>query len=117
MTPEHRTKILLARTSNYYDIMRTTMFVFAVVAAVIHLGPGTYSSGLVMLVIANTAYGVLAGGSALDDMIALRSDMDDDMSATVYGKAIKARNLPGLKMSSSVLVGLVGVAELLEILI
>jgi hypothetical protein len=97
--------------------MRTTMFVFAAIAAVIHLGPGTYSSGLLMLVIANTAYGVLAGASALDDMIALRSDMDDDMSATAFGKATNARNLPGLKMASSVLVGLVGVAELLEILI
>jgi hypothetical protein len=116
MTPEHRTTLSLARTSHYYDIMRTTMFVFAAIAAVHHLGAGGYSSGLTMLIIAVTAYGILAGGAALEDMINLRDDMDDATAATTYGRAAKARNLPKLQMASNVLIGLVGFAELMDVL-
>lgn len=117
MTPELRTQILLGRVDNYMNVMRTTMFVLLGVGAAIHFGPEGYSSPLLMLAIAATAYGVLAGGAALDDMIALRDDIDEDMAATNYGRTIKGRNLPALKMVSAVLIGLIGLAEVLAILL
>ena len=70
-----------------------------------------------MLAIALTAYGTLAGGAALDDMIALRDDMDDEMAATNYGRAVKERNIPMLKNISTALIGLIGLAEVLAILL
>lgn len=116
MTPEIRARILTSRSRDYFDILRTTLFVLAAVAAVIQLGPDRFSLALAMLVIATTAYGILAGNVALDDIIALRDDMDDDTAATAYGRGIRDRNIPGLKMVSTVLIGLVGLAELLAIL-
>ncbi|QMU57919.1 MAG: hypothetical protein GKR98_06735 [Boseongicola sp.] len=86
------------------------------IAAVLELGGGGYSSDLIMLTIAITAYGVLAGGAALDDITALRVDMDDATAARNYGKLIQARNIPALKMTSSVLLGLVGLALLISAL-
>ena len=65
-----------------------------------------------MLVIAATAYGILAGGTSLDDINALRDDMDEDIENSAYGKGVKARNIPLLKMISTVLLTLIGVAEL-----
>ena len=112
MTPETRVQILISRSEQYYAIMRTTMFVFVAIAAIIEFGPGGYSAPLTCLVIAISAYGILAGGTALDDIINLRDDMDEAMAGSAYGAAVKARNIPMLKTVSSVLIGLVGVAEL-----
>ena len=117
MTPEHRTQILIARTADYYGIMRTTIFTFLGLAALLHLGPDTWSLPIAALVIATTAYGILAGGTALDDIINLRADMDDTMSETSYGVGVKARDLPTLKLISSALLGLIGVAELLAVIL
>lgn len=117
MTPDQRNYLSMERTTHYFGIMRTTIFTFAGIAALIHLGPDGYSAPLLMLVIATTAYGVLAGGTALDDLIALRDDMDEEMRASHYGKALAARNIPMLKNISAGLVGLIGLAELLAILI
>jgi hypothetical protein len=115
MTPENRTALVTARTGNYLHIMRTTIFTLVAIAAVIELGPDGYSAPLTMLVIATAAYGILAGGSALDDMINLRGDMDEATAQSSYGKGINARNLPALKTISSVLLGLIAIAELYAI--
>ena len=69
------------------------------------------------VVVMMTAYGVLAGGVALDDIIALRDDMDEGVAGTAYGAGVKARDLPMLKMISAGLLGLIGLAEVLAILI
>lgn len=116
MTPEMRTQIAMARAGDYVNIMRTTFFTFVAVAAVNELAGG-YSTPLLMIAIAVTAYGVLAGSAALDDLIALRDDMDEGMAATNYGGVLKARNLPTLKMVSAALIGLIGLAQVLAILI
>lgn len=116
MTPEIRNAIVLARSENYFGIMRTTLFTQFGIAAVIELGPDGFSLPLAALIIAITAFGILAGGTALDDLIALRGDMDDKMAKTAYGKGVNARNIPALKMISAGLVGLVGLAELVAIL-
>ena len=115
MTPELRNNIAMSRIDNYSTIMRTSIFTLAGIAAIIELGPNGYSAPLTMLVITTTAYGILAGGTALDDVNALRSDMDDDMANSTYGKGVNARNIPALKMISTVLLSLVGVAELYAI--
>jgi hypothetical protein len=112
MTPEIRMQIQVARTSAYNDIMRTTMFTFAVIAAAIHFGDGSYSVPLMALTIAVTLFGILAGGTALDDIDNLRADMDEATANSAYGKNAKARNLGALKMTSSILLGLVGLAEI-----
>lgn len=116
MTPDNRTSMIAARSADYYSIMRTTLFTFAAIAVVIELGPGGYSAPLTMLVVATAAYGILAGGTALDDITHLRDDMDEATAKTSYGQSAKARNIPALKMTSSILLGLVGLAELYAIL-
>ena len=47
--------------------------------------------------------------------MALRDDMDEAMAETNYGKLVKARNIGALKMTSTVLLGLVGLAALYAI--
>ncbi len=115
MTPELRNAITQGRLDNYTAIMRTTIFTLTGVAAVIELGPGGYSAPLTMLVVTTCAYGILAGGVALDDVTNLRESMDDDTANSAYGRAALSRNLPMLKMTSAVLLGLVGLAELFAI--
>lgn len=115
MAPELRSSILIARTGDYFGVMRTTFFTFVALAAIIELGPDGYSAPLTMLVVAAAAYGILAGGTALDDIINLRGDMDEDMAKTTYGKGVSARNIPALKTISAVLLGLIAVAELYAI--
>ena len=117
MTPEMRTKVLISRSGDYFGIMRTTMYVFLGIGAAVHFGPDVYSAPLFVLTVAVTVYGILAGGVALDDIIALRDDMDDETAATTYGATVRARNIPMLKMISATLLGLVGLAEVLVILI
>jgi hypothetical protein len=117
MNTELRTKILLSRTSDYLGIMRTTIFTMLGIAVAVHFGADAYSAPLLTLTVAVTAFGILAGSVALDDIIALRDDMDDKMAATSYGGAVRARNLPTLRIVSAALLGLVGLAEVLAILI
>ena len=96
--------------------MRTTMFGFIGVAAVIELSGGGFSLPLLAIAIALTAYGILAGGTALDDIIAIRDDMDDEMAETAYGSGVKARDIPMLKNISAGLMGLIGLATIAAIL-
>lgn len=116
MTEDQRLKILTSRSGDYFGIMRTTLFVLLGIGAALHFGEG-YSPTLLVLAIAVTAYGVLAGGTALDDIIALREDMPEDVAASTYGKGVKARNIPALKAISAALIGLTGLAAVLGILI
>lgn len=117
MTPDNRTATLAARSADYHGIMRTTIFTFLGIAAVIEFAGGGYSAPLATLVVANAAYGILAGGAALDDLHGLRQSMDDATAQTAYGKVVASRNIPTLKMVSSVLLGLIGLAELYAILL
>jgi 4-hydroxybenzoate polyprenyltransferase len=115
MTQDQRNYVSMTRLTHYFDIMRTTIFAFVGLGAIIELGPDGYSAPLTVMVIATAAYGILAGGTTLDDIINLRADMDEETANTSYGKALKARNIPALKMTSSVLLGLIAVAELYAI--
>lgn len=112
MTPENRTHTATSRVSDYHSVMRTTFFTLLGIAAVIELGPGGYSAPLTAMVIAVCAYGILAGNTALDDIAALRDDLDEATAATAYGKGVKGRNIAALKMISTVLILLIGIGEL-----
>ena len=116
MDRDQRIKLVTARSADYFGIMRTTIFGFIAVAAVIEFGGDGFSLPLAVIVIALTAYGVLAGGAALVDIIAIRDDMDEEMTGTAYGSGVKARNIPMLKNISAGLMGLIGVSEFLAIL-
>ena len=94
MTPETRQSAALARSTHYYNIMRRNLFASAAVIAIIQPGPDGYSAPLTMMVIAVAAYGITAGSVALDDLLSLRDDMDDDLAATNYGRRLKTHNLP-----------------------
>lgn len=115
MTPDQRNHLSMNRAQHYYDVMRTTIFSYVGLAAIIEFGPDGYSAPLTMLVVVIAAYGILAGGSSLDDISNLRDDMDQDMAETNFGKALKTRNFSALKMTSAVLLGLAAVAELYAI--
>ncbi len=116
MTPELRQTIVHARTTEYSNIMRTTLFTFLGIAAVLHLGPDTLSLPLLLLTITITAFGALAGGTALDDINNLKEDMTPEFGETVYGRGVAARDIPKLKLMSAVLIALTGLALILAIL-
>lgn len=117
MTPEQRQAIVHARTADYNNIMRTTLFTFLGIGAVLHLGADIYSAPLLVLSIVTTAYGVLAGGTALDDINNLKADMSDETAATGYGTGVMARDILMLKNISAGCVGLIGLACVLAVLI
>ncbi len=117
MTPEIRQSIVHARSSDYLATMRTVLFAFAVIGGVLHLGSGEYSAPLMVLTLTVTAYGILGGGTALDDLHNLKSDMTDETKATAYGTGVMARDILRLKLISSVLLGLTGLATVMAILI
>lgn len=116
MTPELRQTIVHARTAEYSGIMRTTLFTFLGISAILHFGPNVWSLPLLLLTVTVTAFGILAGGTALDDINNLRADMDPELADTSYGMGVASRDVPKLKLISSILIGLTGLALLLVIL-
>ena len=116
MTPDQRNYLSMHRTQGFYTIMQTAVLSLTAIAGFIHFGPAGYSAPLITLVVAACAYGILAGGSALSDMMNLIDDMDDATAQSAYGQGMRARNLGALKIASSVLLGLVGLAEIYALL-
>ncbi|TMV06422.1 hypothetical protein FGK63_14845 [Ruegeria sediminis] len=116
MTPEMRSTLSIARLTHYFSIVRTTFFLFVAIAAILILGPQEFSLALAMLVVATTAFGILAGNTALEDIENLRADLSPEVADTNYGKGIKSRNMPMFKALSAGLIGLTGLAQLLAIL-
>ncbi|WP_209547002.1 hypothetical protein [Ruegeria sp. HKCCSP346] len=110
-----RSRTSMGRLDHYYYIMRTTIFAYVALAAIIGFGAQGVSLVLIVLVIATAAYGILAGSTALADVANLRDDMDEDMSASNFGKGVKSHNMKGLILTSNVLLGLIGLAELIAI--
>lgn len=115
MDPQLRSQISMNRLDHYYDIMRTSIFAYVAIAAIIGFGPEGLALPLIMLVIAVTAYGVLAGKTALEDVENLRDDMTEEFAQTSFARGLKARNLKGLVLTSNALLCLIGLAELIAI--
>ncbi|WP_425043486.1 hypothetical protein [Primorskyibacter sp. S87] len=115
MDPQLRVQYLTGRLDNYYSIMRTTVFALAGLAAIISFAPGKAGMMLAALVVATTAFGILAGSASLNDIDCLRQDIDETTAQTNYGRSAMSRNVGALKLASNLLIGLAGLAEVMTI--
>ncbi|MEL7026457.1 MAG: hypothetical protein AAGO57_04390 [Pseudomonadota bacterium] len=115
MLPDLRMQLQIARTAQFGDIIRTTFFGLIAIAAVTAFGGDGADIPLAVLTVALSVFGIIGGGVALDDVSALRDDMDDATGLSTYGQAAKSRNLGALKLLSAVLIGAAGLAELAAI--
>jgi len=115
MTPENRMTLQIARTSQFGDYMRTALIGQIAIAGLIGFGVEGIEFALGAAVLSVTLFGILAGGTALDDISALRSDMDEPTAGSHYGKVAHGRNLNALKIFSAVLLALVALGELYAI--
>jgi hypothetical protein len=87
MDNETRTKTALGRGNHYFYTMRTVMFIYLGLAAILTLSNAAQFSLVIQVIaIAAAIYAVLAGDSALKDIANLRDDMDDVTKASNYGK-------------------------------
>ena len=116
MIPELRMQLQIARTTHYGEVLRTTLFGQLGISAMIGFGAEGIILPLFVMTIAITVFGVAAGNAALDDIGALRNDMDEEMAGSNYAKFARGRNLEGLKMLSTGLLVLIGITELLALL-
>ena len=115
MNSDLRMQLQIARTHHYGDIIRTTLFSLLGLGALIGFGAESIDIPLAVLTVAVTLFGILAGGTALDDIATLRDDMDEATGTSNYGQLVKGRNLGLLKMISGTLIGLTGLGLLLSI--
>ncbi|WP_170761875.1 hypothetical protein [Ruegeria lacuscaerulensis] len=115
MDPHLRSELSMGRLDHYYDVMRTTIFSYVAIAAIIGFGPEGISLVLIVLVISTAAYGILAGKTGLEDVENLRDDMDEEFAQTNFARGLKTRNMKGLILTSNILLGLIGLAELIAI--
>ena len=105
----------IARTSQFGDYMRTAVFGQIAITAIIGFGAEGIDFVLAAAVITVTLFGILAGGTALNDISALRSDMDEATGTSHYGKVAKTRNLGAFKMLTMALLAFVALGELYAI--
>lgn len=115
MQQDLRMQLQIARTGQYGDIMRTTIFAQLALTAVIGFGALGVDLALAAAVIMVALFGALGGATALDDVSVLRDDMDDATGGSNYGQKVKARNLGLLKMLTMVLIACVALGQLVAI--
>lgn len=115
MTPDQRVTVMMARTTNYYHILRTALWMQAGVAAVIHFGPPGHAVMLALVAVAAASYGMFAGGTALRDVGNLAAGFDAQTAATKYGRVLQARKFPMLIVTNTVFMAAVGAAQLYAI--
>ena len=95
MEISERNKLVIARVKHFIYILRTAMFVLLGTLAL-----GVFADGnehiwaLSVTIIGATLYGILAGNAAINDISALREDMDDETKKTNYGISILSAPLP-----------------------
>ncbi|MFQ5623415.1 MAG: hypothetical protein ACE5FS_08465 [Paracoccaceae bacterium] len=104
------------RSSNYADIMRTSLWAQVAIAGIIGAGAGDAAGvALAVLTIGIALYGVLAGDAALKDLSNLMQDMPDDMKATAYGRAAQTNPFMAYRAISAVVHIVVALAILLAL--
>ena len=95
MELSERNKLVIARVENFNYILRTAMFVLLGTLAL-----GVFAEGnahiwaLSATIIGAALYGMLAGNTALNDLAALREDMDEETKNTNYGVSVLSAPLP-----------------------
>ena len=110
MQSDLRMQLQIARTGQFGDIMKTAIFGLVALAGLAGFSSGAADIALGLLAVTVAAYGILGGGAALDDISALREDMDEATGTSHYGRHAKARNLGALKALSAVLLGAAALA-------
>lgn len=105
-------QLQIARTGQYGDIMRTAFYALAATLAIIGFGAQGVDIPLTILIVAITLFGAIGGATALDDVSALRDDMDEATGSSTYGQHAKSRNLGLLKALSMLLIGATGLTEI-----
>ena len=101
MELSERNKLVIARVENFNYILRTAMFVLlgtlalGVFAEISNSFLGNvHIWALSATIIGAALYGMLAGNTALNDMAALRDDMDEETKNTNYGVSVLSAPLP-----------------------
>tara|TARA_B100000579_G_scaffold230626_1_gene189011 strand:- start:31 stop:387 length:357 start_codon:yes stop_codon:yes gene_type:complete len=95
MEISERNKLIIARVENFNYILRTAMLVLlGTLALCIFASGNTHIWPLSITIIGATLYGILAGNSAINDMVALRKDMDEETKNTNYGISVMSAPLP-----------------------
>ena len=117
MNSDFRQNVVHNRAAVYTATMAITLIGFAVIGLALHLGDGAYSAPFMTLTLTLTAFGILAGNSALDDLDNLVQDMPDELKETAYGKGVLARDFKKLKKVSTILIGITGLATFLTLLL
>ncbi len=112
MNSDLRMQLQIARTTGFGEIIRTSLFSLVAIAAIIGFGATGIDIPLAVLTVAATLFGILSGGAALDDIAALREDMDAATGGSAYGAVFKARNFAMLKTLSAILLAATGIAVL-----
>ena len=78
MELSERNKLVIARIENFNYILRTAMLVLlGTLAICIFAEDNAHIWPLSVTIIGATLYGILAGNTALNDLAALRVDMDE----------------------------------------
>ena len=113
MTQEQRDALIAERSATLTQVMRTTMYTFTALAAIIAFAPGVNPSMMGMLVVGTMIYGILAGRTNLNILASLAADVPAD---SAYGKAQASTNYGMLTLVSSVVFGLIGLTQLYVIL-
>jgi hypothetical protein len=90
-----RNKLIIARSENFNYILRTAMFVLlGTLALGIFAEGNSHIWALSASIIGATLYGILGGNAAINDLSALREDMDDETKKTNYGISVLSAPLP-----------------------
>ena len=90
-----RNKLIIARADHFNYILRTAMFVLlGTLALGIFAEGSSHIWALSASIIGATLYGILAGNAAMNDLSALREDMDDETKKTNYGISVLSAPLP-----------------------
>ena len=95
MELSERNKLIIARVENFNYILRTAMFVLlGTLALCVFVEGNSHIWALSATIIGTSLYGMLAGNTALNDMAALREDMDEETKNTNYGVTVQSAPLP-----------------------
>ena len=117
MTTETRNFLATNRLTHYYSVLHTTFLGFIAIAAIIHFSTDIHKLMMSLLILSVTAYGVLAGNTALADVKNLGAGTDEELAKTNFGKGIEKRNMGTLQLASGSLIALSGFAEIYTVML
>ena len=113
MELSERNKLVIARVENFNYILRTAMLVLlGTLALCIFADGNAHIWPLSVTIIGAALYGILAGNTAINDMDALRNDMDEATKNTNYGVSVMSAPLPVFRVILIVVYLAIAVSQL-----